>query len=140
MTAKDRIMAKVRINESGCWDWVGAKQPTGYGQVWNGSRPEQAHRVAYREFVAEIPHGHEIDHQCRNRGCVNPSHLLAVTHKENMHRSESVFGENARKTECKRGHSLSGLNLHITPKGARQCRTCLAMHARNAKARRKARG
>lgn len=37
----------------------------------------------------------------------------------------------------KRGHPLNGENLHVTPLGARQCRECMRMHARNAKARKR---
>lgn len=134
-----RLTEKFSMNrETGCWDWTAAKQPTGYGQVWNGKRPEQAHRVFYRLFVCEIPDGCEIDHVCRNRGCVNPDHLRAVPHKENMRVSGALMGINARKTHCKRGHELAGRNLRITPSGARQCRACAAMHARRYKSMKKA--
>lgn len=123
---------------SGCWLWLGADVPAGYGQMWNGFRPEQAHRLSYRAAYGPIPGGAEIDHKCRTPRCVNPAHMEAVPHRENMRRSRAVVGENARKTSCKRGHVLSGDNLKITPSGARQCRECLRFHARNAKARRHA--
>ncbi|WP_192630211.1 HNH endonuclease signature motif containing protein [Lysobacter sp. OAE881] len=103
----------------------------GYGQFWNGHRPEQAHRVSYRLHVGPIPVGLEIDHKCSTRSCINPTHLRAVTHRQNIARSDAVMGVNARKTHCKRGHSLSGENLYIHPTGSRQCRACLRMHARN---------
>lgn len=133
---KDRLLAKVGSTEY-CWEWVAAKQPTGYGQMWNGKRPEQAHRISYRVHKGDIPTSCEIDHVCRNRSCVNPDHLRAVPHRENMRVSDTVMGRNAAKLYCKRGHPLLGENLYVTRKGHRQCRECLRLHARNARSRRK---
>jgi len=138
MTVEQRFRAKFIADEdTGCWNWTACKQPTGYGNMWNGQRVEQAHRIAYRLFCGPIPEGREIDHVCRKRGCVNPDHLRAVTHRENMRVSDTVMGRNAAKLFCKRGHPFSGQNLFISKSGARQCRTCINMHARNAKRRRK---
>ena len=122
---------------TGCWIWFGAHQPTGYGQLWNGERPEQAHRIAYRLYRGKIPVGTEIDHGCKNPWCVNPMHLEAVTHAVNIHRSETVMGQNARKTHCKRGHELDGENLRIDISGNRQCRICTNWRAREAKRRKR---
>ena len=65
----------------------------GYGQfeLGGGSRQKRnrtyAHRFAYEQAKGAIPDGLEIDHLCRNRRCVNPDHLEAVTHQENQRRS-----------------------------------------------------
>lgn len=45
-----------------------------------------AHRVAYEMVVGSIPAGLDLDHLCRNRGCVNPWHLEAVPRGENLRR------------------------------------------------------
>lgn len=137
MTIPERILSKFEVRVDGCWHWTAAKQPTGYGTVWNGARPEQAHRVVFRLSGGEIPEGCEIDHICRNRSCVNPAHLRAVPHRENMRVSDTEMGRNAAKMFCKRGHPFAGENLSVTSTGARQCRECLRLHARNARARRK---
>lgn len=139
MSAAARLLAKIARNPAtGCWDWRGARQPTGYGTLWNGHRPEQAHRIAYRLYRGEIPAGCEIDHICRNRGCVNPEHLRAVPHRENMRVSDTIMGRNAAKMFCKRGHPLTGENLYRVPStGARQCRACLRLHAANRRERRR---
>lgn len=44
----------------------------------------KAHRFSYEAHKGPIPEGLEIDHVCRNRSCVNPEHLRAVTRRENM--------------------------------------------------------
>lgn len=132
----DRFSVKYKVDaKTGCWVWTGSKQPSGYATLWNGARPEQGHRISYRMFCGDIPDGHEIDHVCRNRSCVNPDHLRAVSHRENMRCSDTVMGRNAAKSHCKRGHLLSGDNLKII-RGSRQCRECMNLRARISRRRR----
>lgn len=61
---------------TGCWEWRTARDysPNVYGP----------HRRAYQLWVGPIPPGLEIDHTCHVRSCINPEHLRAVTHTENM--------------------------------------------------------
>lgn len=94
-----------------CWHWRGKITAYGYG-TW---REQQAHRVAYEFFVAEIPDDREIHHLCEKRSCVNPSHLSPVTRQE--HRGAH------RKTHCKRGHPFTLENTYMRPEG-RRCRRC----------------
>lgn len=75
----------VEVTATGCWRWLGHCLSSGYGRV--GARGILAHRLAYEELVGPIPDGLEIDHLCRNRGCVNPAHLEPVTHVENLRRA-----------------------------------------------------
>jgi len=97
--------------------------------MWNGKRVEQAHRIAHRLWVGPIGANMEIDHLCRNRACVNPEHLECVPHRENMRRSDTIFGANARKTKCVRGHEFTAQNTRITTAGSRFCRACDAHRA-----------
>lgn len=138
MTSKDARPIKERLQKlinraNGCWEWTGRITYQGYGQICVGSRTDnsrrnrQAHIVSYETFVGEVPKGLELDHTCRNKRCINPDHLEAVTHSVNMKRAIYKAGKrpgaifNLNKTECKWGHPLD----YIYPNGKKRgCTTC----------------
>lgn len=64
---------------SGCWLWTGRTNGGGYGLFGYQSQTWRAHRLSYTWANGPIPDGLEIDHKCRVRNCVRPSHLQAVT-------------------------------------------------------------
>lgn len=43
-----------------------------------------------------LPPGLELDHLCRNKSCVRPDHLEAVTHRENMRRAYAAERESGK--------------------------------------------
>lgn len=121
-----RFWAKVEKTER-CWNWYASKDKDGYGIFGvNSHLVLLAHRVSYELSKGRIPNGLEPDHICRNSSCVNPNHLEAVTHKENMLRGNGWAGRNIRKTHCPKGHPLIEGNLvvHRLKDGHRECRVC----------------
>lgn len=72
--------------ETGCWNWNGAISNKGYGMRSEKSKWTYAHRSIYEQHKGSIPDGLELDHLCRNRQCVNPSHLDPVDRSTNVRR------------------------------------------------------
>ena len=126
-----RFWQHVRVRSNGCWQWVGSREAKGYGRFWLNGKHRKAHRVAYELMVGPIPAGYTIDHLCRNRDCVRPSHLDPVTNRENVLRGEGVTANHARQTHCTNGHEFTPENTYIRPRGQRSCRECArAAHRR----------
>lgn len=68
----------------GCWLWKGFLNEHGYGGVrWQG-RWQRAHRLSFEAAKGPIPEGGHILHRCDNPPCVNPAHLHAGSHRDNM--------------------------------------------------------
>lgn len=118
-----------------CWAWQAHIDTNGYGTynaTHEGVRYTKAHRFSYALEHGEVDESLDLDHTCHDpetckppclhRRCVNPRHLEAVSHRENMARSAQ--GSLARRTHCDNGHPLSGDNLIIRKGGARRCREC----------------
>lgn len=101
-----RFWEKVALpsNAGECWEWQAGKDKDGYGKFSLVGRTVRPHRLSYVLRYGSIPEGLELDHTCRNRACINPSHLDPVTGKVNTLRGETITAQNARRTECVNGH------------------------------------
>ena len=97
-TVEGKFWAKVR-RTVGCWTWQGyVRRRDGYaGFKWNG-KTGAAYRFSYELHNGPIPDGLQIDHLCRNRACVRPDHLEAVTGAINVARGVRLV----RTCECGR--------------------------------------
>ena len=141
-----RFLDKILITES-CWEWTASKT-NGYGRIGvldpNGKWiVPWAHRVSYELFVGEIPPRLDVDHLCKNPGCVRPDHLEPVTHHENMMRGTAPASQNASKTHCKHGHEFSDQNTrYVMRRGrvGRACRACRRKSSREYERRKTTRG
>jgi hypothetical protein len=106
-----RIMSKVLVSTTAfyhhtpCWLWTGptSGKPDPENRNSRGhSYPRltingftcAVHRVIYTHFFGFIPGDMTVDHECKNRLCINPCHLSLVSHYENQRRRD---GKTPRK-------------------------------------------
>lgn len=111
-----------------CWNWTGCTV-YGYGRFNDGVTTVMAHRYLYQLLRVPVEKSEDLDHICRNRACVNPDHLRAVSRKTNLlaEGSLSIAKHNFMKTHCKHGHMFTKENTKIKKDGSRNCRKCDAI-------------
>jgi len=119
-----------RVDTSGpCWIWTGLKTDRGYGQIWINGKMIRVHRWIYEQVCGPIEPGMVIDHLCRIRPCVRPSHLEATTPRQNVLRGVSSAAERAKQTHCKNGHEFTPENTYYRNEAQTQrgCRACIKL-------------
>lgn len=100
-----RAYERVEVDENGCWISTYSVASHGYAQIgWqtnNSRHVVLAHRAAWVHVNGQMPLGMTLDHVCRVRRCVNPSHLRILPNFENARR---INGEDFPLGQCRRGH------------------------------------
>lgn len=110
-------------SDGDCWIWQGPVTSHGYGSEMTANVREYAHRLSYETFIGQIPTGMNIDHTCRNRLCVNPDHLEAVTPAENIRRA-LPYRAHPRRRSVTCTHDDSDVYVWTNPKTGHTSRIC----------------
>jgi len=108
----------------------------GYAQVgWSTDGKTimtTCHRVVWVHHHGPIPDGMTVDHTCKNRRCIEITHLRLLTNFENARRTS---GRDWPLGECAQGHPNT--ELRSDGAGRKRCRLCKnAARRRRAAARR----
>jgi HNH endonuclease len=81
----ENILARtIRDDENGCLLFTGDLDKDGYPSVSMHGKTGIGSRLVYAKHHGAIPAGHEVDHICHVRRCVEPTHLRALTHRDNV--------------------------------------------------------
>ena len=129
-TVRDRIMRRIIVAESGCWEWQGTRLPKGYGVITVQQTKRYVHRIMCEEAHGTIPAGMYALHSCDNPPCCNPEHLRIGTPQENTQdavKRKRLWVVNV--THCKHGHEYTEANTMVDRRGKRRCRTCARARA-----------
>ncbi|MCD2156028.1 HNH endonuclease [Rhodococcus cerastii] len=97
------------VNENNCHIFrLSARDRNGYAVVKIDGKNWYAHRYVFEQKNGPVPAGMEVMHLCKNqRDCINPNHLKAGTHADNM----AQIPED-RKNFCAVGHEQNRTNSY----------------------------
>lgn len=121
MTDIDRFTDKIQTAPNGCWLWLAGTDKQGYGRFYSMG----AHRWAYEYLFG--PPRHHLHHECFNKLCANPTHLIDITRSDHAQLHGALIRDAV--THCPQGHSYAD-NFIMRKKGSRECRICCSDRAR----------
>ena len=112
---KDRFFNRIDlIPFHTCWEWSAGKNSAGYGAFYPKNKQILAHRYSYELHNGKIPDGHFVLHKCDNPSCVNPSHLIAGSQKDNLddmdRKGRRYSGESHHSSKMNK-HSVNELRV-----------------------------
>lgn len=95
---------KFVVTDTGCHQWMRARNSRGYGVVWFDGKVRLAHRVAFFLRHGRWPAPHLVtDHICEVKACVNADHLREFTNSANIRRAYPPGdAETERRRACNR--------------------------------------
>lgn len=93
-----KLLDRVAISDTGCWEFIGGRTGDRYGVISFGrGRQRGAHVISYEYYVGPIPKGAFVCHSCDNPPCCNPKHLFLGSHQTNkddeIAKDRHVYGE-----------------------------------------------
>jgi hypothetical protein len=111
-----RVWASIHIwPPDQCWPWIASQTDSGYGRLKVGKHYERAHRLVWELLNGPIPDGLVVRHNCDNKLCCNPEHLLLGTQADNIadrvERDRSVNHHSAEAITAVRERVAAGEKL-----------------------------
>lgn len=105
-----RAFERVEVDEDGCWISTYSRGSHGYAQIgWQVDGKAHmvlAHRAAWVHVNGQMPMGMTLDHMCKTKPCVNPSHMRMLPNYENARR---IAGKDWPMGQCANGHANTQL-------------------------------
>lgn len=122
----ERIKSRVKISDTGCWEYQGPDNGLGYRQASLNGKRRMVHRAMYELTYSMTIHPKlVVCHTCDNPACCNPDHLWIGTEKQNMgDAADKQRWSRQRKTHCVKGHEFTPENTSYKVQRGRPCRIC----------------
>lgn len=100
-----KLLNRLFITKTGCWEFTGAITGSGYGAIYYEGKTKGAHVISYIYHKGPIPEGMFVCHSCDNPPCCNPEHLFLGTvqtnKKDEVHKGRNVYGEAVGNSKLK---------------------------------------